>query len=134
MKLHAVIDTNVLMSGIFFGGIPGNILHFWYQGKFELVLSEAIYAEYKRVHEELMVQYPGLDVAAILYGIIDKAKLIKPSQLLEQVCTDKDDDIFVACALSSKSIIVSGDKALLAVQGYHGLRVVTPRQFITNFL
>ena len=33
--MRIVVDTNVLMSGIFFGGVPGRILAAWREGRFE---------------------------------------------------------------------------------------------------
>lgn len=131
MKRNVVIDTNVLMSGIFFGGMPRKILEMWYGGRFELVITEEIYTEYTRVLDELCLKYQGIDAVEVIYLVLSKSKMIKPRQLIEQVCADKDDDKFIACALSCNGTIISGDKALLACNGYQNLRVYTPRQFIT---
>ena len=51
MKL--ILDTNVLVSGIFFGGVPGQILAAWADERVSLVLSPAILDEYARVGAEL---------------------------------------------------------------------------------
>jgi predicted nucleic acid-binding protein len=40
--MRIVLDTNVLMSGIFFGGAPGNILHAWQAGQITLAVSPEI--------------------------------------------------------------------------------------------
>ena len=39
---RVVLDTNVVLSGIFFGGVPGRILDAWQVGHLTLVLSPAI--------------------------------------------------------------------------------------------
>ena len=44
--MRAVLDTNVVMSAIFFGGVPFKVLNAWYNGEFELVVSDAVMAEY----------------------------------------------------------------------------------------
>jgi len=44
--LRVILDTHVLLSGIFFGGVPGRILATWQNDRLELVLSPAILAEY----------------------------------------------------------------------------------------
>jgi uncharacterized protein len=49
--VRVVLDTNVVMSALFFGGIPGVILSHWSNAGFELVLS--IFQEYERVAREL---------------------------------------------------------------------------------
>lgn len=130
MKRNVVIDTNVLMSGIFFGGLPRKILEMWYGGRFELILSEEIYSEYIRVYDELRQKYKRVDASEIMQLILSRSKMMKTKCLIEQVCADKDDDKFIACALSCGGTIVSGDKALLACNGYQDISVKTPRKFI----
>jgi predicted nucleic acid-binding protein len=44
--LRVILDTNVLLSGIFFGGVPGRLLTAWQEDRLALVLSPAILAEY----------------------------------------------------------------------------------------
>lgn len=61
--MRVVLDTNVVASGIFFGGQPGRILDAWAAGQFTLVLSPAILAEYRRVGEELRDEYPAASTA-----------------------------------------------------------------------
>lgn len=130
MKHNVIIDTNVLISGIFFGGLPRKILEMWYGGLFEFVISEEIYAEYIRVHNELCSKYQGVDASELIHLIFSRSKMLKPKSLIEQVCSDKDDDKFISCALSCCGIIISGDKALLSCDGYQKLKVYTPRQFL----
>ena len=45
--MRAVLDTNVVMSAIFFGGVPFDVLNAWHNGEFELVVSEAVMVEYR---------------------------------------------------------------------------------------
>ena len=55
--------------------------------------------------------------------------------LPDQVCDDPDDDKFLACALASGTrIIVTGDKALLKLDGSRGLSITTPRRFADEHL
>jgi predicted nucleic acid-binding protein len=50
---------------------------------------------------------------------------------LRGICRDPNDDMVFECAvLANASVIVSGDKDLLAVKTYKGIRVVTPREFL----
>ena len=53
----------------------------------------------------------------------------------EPVCSDPDDDKFLACAIASGSrIIVSGDKHLIKVSGFEGIEVLKPSQFVKRHL
>ena len=54
--MKAVLDTNVLISGIFFGGVPRQILDAWEGGRFELVL---IPDDLRRVPENLRPTLTG---------------------------------------------------------------------------
>ena len=51
------------------------------------------------------------------------------------ICDDPDDNKFMECAIASYSkIIVSGDKHLLKVSGYQGIKVLNPREFVDSYL
>ena len=63
--------------------------------------------------------------------ILTEATLVVAPPLPQQVCTDPDDDKFLACALAaSAKVICSGDKALLKTSGYRGIKVLTPGQLL----
>jgi putative PIN family toxin of toxin-antitoxin system len=133
--VRIVLDTNVFVSGVFFSGPPFRILEAWRDGRLELAISKEILDEYQRVGEELAKQYPAIDLQPILDLVIVKAKLFPSQNLSESVCEDPDDDKFFACAFASKSkIIVSGDKHLLKVSGYRGVKAMKPREFVDVYL
>ncbi len=133
--MKIVLDTNVLVSGIFFSGLPADILRAWSRGKFRLVLSPEILDEYTRVTAELAEKFSGIDVQRILDLIVVHSEVFSPAPMPEQVCEDPHDDMFIAAAIDSRAkIIVSGDKHLLKVSGYQGVSVITPRQFLSQHL
>jgi putative PIN family toxin of toxin-antitoxin system len=130
-----VLDTNVLISGIYFGGLPGKILEAWGARRFQLLVSTEILQEYLNVAERLADRYAGVEYESILGLIIQNAELAQTSDLPEPVSTDPDDDKFLACALAGNSTtIVSGDSDLLNVSGYCGIKVLTPKAFISECL
>ena len=45
--MKIVVDTNVIVSGVFFGGSPGAVLEAWRDGSVELVVSPQILEEFK---------------------------------------------------------------------------------------
>ncbi|MEI8011856.1 MAG: putative toxin-antitoxin system toxin component, PIN family [Candidatus Omnitrophota bacterium] len=132
--MKVVIDTNVLVSGLFFSGTPARILKAWHTGQFQLLLSDEILHEYKLVLHEMTQKKPVLNPQKIVSFIRHTAHFVKPVTLHHQVCTDKDDDKFIACALAAKAIIVTGDKALLKTAGYKNLTVLTPSEFEQRYL
>jgi len=107
-----VVDTNVIMSGIFFGGVPGRLLDAWVAGRVELVLSPAILMEYRRVGAELAVRYParGEALTPVLALIAMNATLVDAKPLSERISADPDDDKFLAAAVAANvPVVVSKD-------------------------
>jgi putative PIN family toxin of toxin-antitoxin system len=135
--VRVVLDTNVVVSGIFFGGVPGQILSAWVAGELLLMLSPGILDEYRRVGYELGIRHPEVTASfeAVLSLIAMNAMIVDATPLDEPVSADSDDDMFLAAALASKTrIVVSGDQDLLRASGWRGIVVLTPRQFQNHYL
>ena len=133
--MRVILDTNVLISAVFFGGVPGRILEAWRDGDVRFVLSEEILEDYVEVLRRLEKQYPPIKAEPIIDLLLAGSIIISAPPLAHTVSSDRDDDKFIACALASKAkVIVSGDKHLLAVDGYRGIKVVEPSEFVSRFL
>jgi len=130
--VRVLLDTNVLVSGIFFGGRPRDILDAWAEGRFELVLSPEIYHEYLRVCERLAEKRPGLNYQAILARLVGGATLLPDPEGESPITADPDDDTFMRCALQAEAIVVSGDSDLLHASGWKGVEVLTPTAFLAS--
>ena len=136
MPVRAVLDTNVLVSGLVSeGGAPHQILDAWLDGRFTLVLSLHLVEElthvlsYPRIAQRLRLDQEEL--AAILAALLSTAEVTPGRLRLPGVTRDPKDDAVVACAREGEAdYIVSGDQDLLALGEYKGVRIVTPRQFI----
>ena len=76
--MRVVLDTNVLMSGIFFAGPPARILAAWAEGRFDLLATVEVLTEYRRVANRLTKQYPSVDVAPVLDLIIRECRIVEP--------------------------------------------------------
>ena len=121
--MKVVVDTNVVVSGLLFGGVPGQILAALTRGAFVLVVSPSILDEYRRVGRELAKGRPALDAAldALLAVIVVHATVVDAPPLDERVSADPDDEQFLSAALAGEaSWIISGDMHLLP----HRVRMV----------
>ena len=133
--MRIVLDTNVFVSGVFFGGVPGRILDAWRDARVRLVLSAEILAEYQRVGQVLGAQYSGVDLEPFLGLLTVEAEIVEAPDLPEPVSFDPDDDKFLACEIAAGvAVIVSGDKDLLYQSVWRSVRVLRPRQFADEFL
>lgn len=132
--MNVVLDTNVLVSGLFFSGAPLRILKSWHSGQFMLFATKEILEEYERVIRELSKNKATFNPDRAVAFIRKNVRLVKPTPPPHQVCDDPDDDKFLACALTIKAIVVTGDKALLKTMGHQGLSVLTPAAFERQYL
>jgi predicted nucleic acid-binding protein len=130
--VRAVLDTNVLVSGIFFGGPPGTVLESWSAGRYELVVSPSILDEYLRTCERLASSHPDLEYESILATIAGHGMLVPDPPTADPVTADLDDDKFLLCARDHDAIVVSGDRHVLDSSGWSGVQVLTPRDFLTK--
>lgn len=133
--MMVVLDTNVLVSGMFWTGPPNQILKAWFSGSLVLVYTEEILNEYTSVVQRYQAMYTQVDGRRVL-GLLElSGHRVDPLQLDNQICTDPDDDKFIACALAVPCpMIVSGDRHLLDVDGFEGIKAMSPRAFVDRFL
>ena len=133
--MRIVLDTNVIVSAVFFGGVPGRILEAWRDGKLQLVLSADILDEYQRVGRILASEYTGVDLEPFLALLAVEAEVEEAPALPAPVSRDPDDDKFLACALAGGvAAIVSGDQDLLVHDGWREVGILRPLQFVDQFL
>lgn len=135
--LRAVLDCNVYISAILRpDGPPGEIIkRFLEASAFELVLSPAIRDEvlgalkYRKVRKSIKRE---VDSGLWFEDILLLAKLVAADYRVTGVGEDPDDDIYLAAAIEGRcSYIVSGDPDLLSLEQHEGIRIVTPRVFVT---
>jgi putative PIN family toxin of toxin-antitoxin system len=130
--MRIVIDTNVIASGVFFGGKPGKLLEMVVSKELEAYITEDILTEYKETLEELCSRYPSKPPRLPLSILLAAMKMIQPHSTV-QVCRDPDDDKFIECALDAQCVyIVSGDQDLLSVRQYERVRIVTVSEFLAG--
>jgi len=133
--VRVVLDTNVLISGIFFSGPPAKILSHWRKGNFTAVISEPIILEYTRVAEEISQKFPQIEITEILGLFTLNSEIVDPGGLEITECEDLADNKFLECAIAGKcDFIVSGDKHLLKMSEYRRVKILKPRDFLDKYL
>jgi len=131
VTIKAILDTNVIISGIFWKGPPFEVLKAWQGRRFRLVITLPILNEYRRVLNEMTRKHPLAVLSSILEVIELYSEIVEPVSLAGVVCSDPDDDKFLEAALAADAdYIVSGDAALLSLKNYHRVQIVRPTQFL----
>ena len=128
--MRVVADTNVLISALMFGGLPGRFLDLALRRRFTLVTSKALLGE---LDEKLRGKFAvsERDALAIRAKLEGGAALADPDFQLNAVPDDPDDNRVLECAVASKAEwIVSGDRHLLRIGCYEGIAIVTVRRFL----
>jgi len=133
--IRVVVDTNVFVSS-FFGGNPRKIVDLWKSSQLTLCLSRPIINEYIEVLQRLGLKNERelselLSLFAHGFHVLFSVKTPE----LHLVEEDPDDDKFIECAVALKAdFIISGDKALIAIQDYMGIRIVSPKEFLDSYI
>lgn len=131
--MNVVVDTNVIISGIFWKGHPRNIIELWKIGEIQLIISPSILDEYKKVSKILSENYPHVDIDNIINLITINSVLVNAPDLEKRVCEDADDDKFLSCAIAGNAnFIISGDKHLLKIKEYNSIKIIRPADFVKN--
>ena len=126
-----VIDTNILISGIFWKGKPYKILELWMKNRFDLIITQEILNEYIEVIERMNSN--KIFVSKWKSLIVNNSKMIKSPQIFN-LCTDKDDNKFLDCSYSGKAdYLVSGDKHLLSLKSEFSIKIVKATEFLKSW-
>ncbi|HUU42065.1 MAG TPA: putative toxin-antitoxin system toxin component, PIN family [Desulfatiglandales bacterium] len=129
--IKVVIDTNIYISAVLFGGNSEKIRKLAREGKIELLISENILAEIAGV---LKRKFNWFDwqVSELIKDIRDITTLVTPVLSLSIIKEDEPDNRFLECAIEGKAqYIISGDKRhLQPLKEYQGIKILSPAQFL----
>ena len=126
-----VLDTNVYISGILFGGNSRDILNKIIEGKITLYISIEIFDEIKDVLLRKKFDFPSEIIHHIINEIESISELIFPTVFYNIVKKDKDDNIIINCAVEAKvDFIVTGDKILQDIKSFKGIEILSPHDFL----
>lgn len=134
MTPRAVLDTNVIVSGLGWRGAPAAILDAVSDGRLVLVTSAPLLAELRRV-----LEYPKL--AKVIQGgpqladlVAASGVVVAPSRVLTVVSDDDDNRVLEAAIEGAADYIVSGDADLLDLGSFQGIPIITPGEFAATVL
>ena len=134
MRPIVVYDTNILISGMVWGGTPYDCIKLAMTDRIEGVICAEIIDEFT---EKLTtkLEYPQFRISRIVTRLLGCLRTVKITNKLERVTKDPDDDKIIECAVvGGATHIVTGDKKhLLPLQHYQGIHIVTATDFLQQF-
>ncbi len=130
--MRLVLDTNVVASAVLWGGLPLVLLQAGREKRVDLFTSSALLAELtdilgrRKFDKKIAASTLTIDQLVDRYAAL--AALVRPMPI-PRIAPDPDDDVVIATALAAKAdLIVTGDKALLSVTEYQGVRIIGAAQ------
>lgn len=129
-KPQVVIDSNVWISGLVFGGSPEEVIKHFIDGRIIVVTSEELLSELRqKITQRFPLFMPNLELLEA--SIREDALLVRLGMLDVSVSRDIDDNKFIETAVvGNAQYIISGDKDLLDIQSYKDVKIVKPAEFL----
>ena len=118
----------------FQGSIPRKILELVDAGNFQLFISKQIIAELRGVlRVKFKYELSKLDLMEEL--ILSISQVVEPRIKIKFIKEDPDDDRILECAVEGKAdFIVTGDRHLLQIEEFRGIKITSARVFMEEYL
>lgn len=130
-----VLDTNVVISALFWGGEPRALLTAARERRVQLFTSVPMLDELADVlvRDKFVpkIRASGLDADALIMRYAALCTVVRTVPLSYRVAPDPDDDAVIATALAANAtVIVTGDKPFLSVREFNGITLATVRDVV----
>jgi uncharacterized protein len=128
--MRVVLDTNIVVSALVWGGVPFRLLQLAQAGEIEIVVSPFLISELidvlSRTHFATRIARQNISPTELVTQYQSMSMLVSPTVVPVVILNDRDDDHVLACALTGGAdLIVSGDKHLHRLGGqYNDIRIV----------
>lgn len=134
-SLRLVLDTNTALSGLIWGGFPGQLIDAGVSGQVQLISSVPLLSELAGVLSRPKFLSPilqrGCSVPDLFDGYSALVECVLPADLAGPVSRDPDDDQVLAAAIGGRAdLIVSGDDDLLILVKVLGIPIVSARDAV----
>jgi putative PIN family toxin of toxin-antitoxin system len=130
--VRGVVDTNVLISAIFWTGKPKQILNKVRRGEILFLTSGPLLEELEGVliEKDKPFKLAPEEAERIIIGMRELAEIIQTHTRVA-ACEDEKDNRVLECAIDGDAeCIVTGDLHLLKLNPFKGIRIIT----VTDFL
>jgi uncharacterized protein len=133
--IRVVLDTNILVSALLFGGMLDRLVDRWKSGDIQPVFSQATFDEFRTVlaYPRFALTEPEIRVL-IEDEVLPYFDVVSPHENISGACRDPGDDMFLSCAVAAGAdAIVSGDKDLLDMGCFREIPILSAQDFIKKW-
>jgi putative PIN family toxin of toxin-antitoxin system len=128
--VRVVLDTNVLISGIVWAGRCEAVINHCSAEHTGVTSRELLDELERKLLGKFRFDVP--EAEEVLDALFNRFRIVGVNPLPYPVSRDPDDDVVLATAVSGKcDLIITGDKDLLDLGTYQGIRILSPGAFWT---
>src|SRR3989344_8733805 len=127
--IRLVLDTNIIISSVFWRGNPYEVIRRGILGEYQLVISAEILGE---VIDKLRnkFQFPEESIQELIDILMTYCHVVETINKFD-VVRDKKDNKIIECAFDGKAdYIVTGDSDLLELKEFRGIKIVKAKEFL----
>ncbi|MGA2976854.1 MAG: putative toxin-antitoxin system toxin component, PIN family [Spirochaetia bacterium] len=129
--MRVVLDTNVVLSAILFGGKPKQVIEAALAGSIHLFASESMISELRGVLQRPKFGFSAQHVQGIVSEFAGITEWIEPKEHFEMMAEDPTDNQFIDCAMAIRAdYLVTGDCHLLRLGKCGNTQIVNPDSFV----
>lgn len=130
-KVKVILDTNILISALGFGGKPREIFKLVLNKKIKAISSRVLLAEFDDV---ISKKFPKLasEMDRIQKQFRKNMKIVKPSHSVHILKDEPDNRVLEAAFEGNCDYIVTGDNDLLNLKIYKNIIILKPDDFLSS--
>jgi len=133
--VNIVCDTNVLVSGVLFGGHAREILRLASRGVVINFISPDMLREAENVLRRPKFGLHPQQVLEIIALFKDTFEIVTPSMRVRAISSDPQDNHVIEAALAARAkYVISGDKHLLELMKWEDIHLVSPAKFMQTVI
>lgn len=130
--MRVVFDTNIFISALVIPGSQAEKAIFKIiEGSDILIISREII---KEVLSVLSAKFSSdiEEISRVAISLADIAELVKPTEKIKVLKDDPDNRVLECAVCGNAEILVTGDKEMLRLEGYRGIKIITLKEYLKN--
>ena len=136
--MKVVLDTNIWVSAIIWGGIPEEIIVLGQKQLLSIATSQNLLSELESTLNKKKIQVKlealNLKISSLISLVRESVTLYPIEEFNVPQLRDPDDNIVLATAIAAQSgVIITGDKDLLILGKYQNIQIVTAKDFLQRY-
>ena len=133
--MRLILDINILVSAFVFKSESADIAFRNAAKKHTLLFAELTFKELKStLLKPKFAEIAELTtIRNLIINLVRIGEFIEPTEEI-RVCRDLKDNMFLELAVAGNAdCIITGDKDLLELHSFRNIRIITPKEFISQF-